>query len=54
MLITELKPRETIDALITGKVFIINCHGCKEVHFPEKEAEELQPEPLRSSDCVEG
>ena len=42
MLITELKPRETIDALITGKVFIINCHGCKEVHFPEKEAEELQ------------
>ena len=44
MLITELKPRETIDALITGKVFIINCHGCKEVHFPEKEAEELQKE----------
>ena len=44
MLITELKSRETIDALITGKVFIINCHGCKEVSFPEKEAEELQKE----------
>ena len=44
MLITELKSREAIDALITGKVFIINCHGCKEVSFPEKEAEELQKE----------
>ena len=44
MLITELKSRETIEALLTGKVFIINCHGCKEVHFPEKEAEALQKE----------
>ena len=44
MLITELKSRETIDALLTGKVFIINCHGCKEVSFPEKEAEALQKE----------
>ena len=43
MLITELKPRETIEALAEGKkVFIINCHGCKEVHFPVKEADELQ------------
>ena len=40
MLITELKPRETIASLTDGKkVFIINCLGCKEVHFPEKEAE---------------
>ena len=44
MLITELKAKETILSLISGKVFIINCHGCKEVHFPEKEAEELQKE----------
>ena len=44
MLITELKAKETIEALATGKVFIINCHGCKEIHFPEKEAEELQKE----------
>ena len=44
MLITQLKSKEAIDALITGKVFIINCHGCKEVSFPEKEAEELQKE----------
>ena len=43
MLITQLKPRETIEALTEGKkVFIINCHGCKEVHFPVEEADELQ------------
>ena len=42
MLITELKATETIKALATGKVFIINCHGCKEVWFPEHEAEEFQ------------
>ena len=44
MLITELKSKETILSLITGKVFIINCHGCKEVYFPEHEADELQKE----------
>ena len=44
MLITELKSKETILSLITGKVFIINCHGCKEVRFPEEAAKELQKE----------
>ena len=44
MLITELKAKETIASLAAGKVFIINCHGCKEIRFPEKEAEELQAE----------
>ncbi|MFR8169915.1 MAG: methylenetetrahydrofolate reductase C-terminal domain-containing protein [Marvinbryantia sp.] len=44
MLITQLKSKETIASLAEGKVFIINCHGCKEVHFPEKEALELQKE----------
>ena len=44
MLITELKAKESILSLISGKVFIINCHGCKEVYFPEKEADELQKE----------
>ena len=44
MLITELKAKETILSLITGKAFIINCHGCKEIRFLEKEAEELQKE----------
>ena len=44
MLITELKAKEVIQSLINGKVFIINCHGCKEVHFPEEAAKELQKE----------
>ena len=45
MLITQLKAKETIVSLVDGKkVFIINCQGCKEVHFPEKEAVELQKE----------
>ena len=44
MLITELKAKESILPLITGKVFIVNCHGCKEIRFPEKEAEELEAE----------
>ena len=44
MLITELKSKEAITALLSGKVFIINCHGCKEIHFPEQEAIELQKE----------
>ena len=41
MLITELKSKETLEALTQGTVFVINCHGCKEVRFPEKEAEEF-------------
>ena len=39
MLITELKNKETILSLAQGKVFILNCHGCKETRFPEAEAE---------------
>ena len=42
MLITRLKSEETITSLCSGKVFIINCHGCKEVGFPEEEANALQ------------
>ena len=42
MLITELKSKETLDALVSGKVFVINCHGCKETRFPEHEANEYQ------------
>ena len=42
MLITELKSREVLGTLVTGKVFIINCHGCKEIRFPEAEANEFQ------------
>ncbi len=53
MLITELKAKETILSLATGKVFIINCHGCKEVHFPVKEAEAVQEE-LKAAGKVTG
>ena len=44
MLITELKNKEYIQSLATGKVFILNCHGCKEIRFPEAEADALQKE----------
>ena len=46
MLITELKAKETILSLVEGKAFVINCHGCREIRFPEKEADELQKELL--------
>ena len=44
MLITELKAKETILSITEGKVFLLICHGCKEIHFPEREAEELKRE----------
>ena len=44
MLITELKAKEAIVSLIKEKAFNINCHGCKEIRFPEQEADELQKE----------
>ena len=46
MLMTKLKSKETIASLASGKVFVVNCHGCKEVGFPEQEAEALQKEIL--------
>ena len=39
MLITELKEKEAILAAAKGKIFAIVCHGCKEIHFPEAEAD---------------
>ena len=45
MLITQMKDKETILSLVENKkVFIINCQGCMEVHFPEEEATALQKE----------
>ena len=44
MLITEMKSTETILAELTGKAFVINCHGCREIRFPEAEAEAFQRE----------
>ena len=44
MLITELKSKEAILNAISGKVFVLNCHGCREIKFPEHEANALQAE----------
>ena len=44
MLITEMKAKDTLLSLVSGKVFIINCHGCKEIRFPEAEANAFQQE----------
>ncbi|MDO4622623.1 MAG: methylenetetrahydrofolate reductase C-terminal domain-containing protein [Eubacteriales bacterium] len=44
MLMTKMKAKEAIASVADGKVFIINCHGCKEIGFPEEEAKELQKE----------
>ena len=44
MLITELKNKDAIQAQLQGKVFVLICHGCKEIHFPEHEADALVKE----------
>ena len=38
MLMTKCKDAEALLPLIEGKVFILNCHGCKEIGFPEADA----------------
>jgi len=53
MLITELKAKDTLLSLVSGKVFIINCHGCKEIRFPEAEANAFQKE-LKDAGKVTG
>ena len=53
MLMTQMKSKETLESLIGGKVFIINCHGCKEVGFPEEEAAAFQKE-LQDKGVVTG
>ncbi len=47
MLITQLKPKDTIEPLISGGSFILCCEGCKEVYFPALEAAELRNELQR-------
>ena len=42
MLITKLKSKEEILSLTSGSFFVINCHGCKEVGFPEEDAKALE------------
>ena len=44
MLITQLKDKDVIKSLAGGKVFLLCCHGCKEVSFPEHQVEALSKE----------
>ena len=53
MLITELKSTETLAGLLHGKVFVLNCHGCREIRFPEHEADAFQAE-LSAAGVVTG
>ena len=53
MLITELKDRDVIKSLVQGRVFVLNCHGCKEVGFPEEAAAQLLQE-LTEANLVTG
>lgn len=47
MLITTLKSKETLEKLCEGKkVFIVNCHGCREVEFPDEDADRIENEWL--------
>ena len=46
MLITKLKSKEDIQSLLPERVFVLQCHGCREISFPEQEAEELIRELL--------
>ena len=48
MLITELKNKDTVLSLAEGKVFLLICHGCKEIRFPEHEVEELKKELMEA------
>ena len=53
MLITELKSTETLRDQLKGKVFVLNCHGCREIRFPEAEANAFQAE-LTAAGAVTG
>lgn len=48
MLITELKPKDSIMPFTDGNTFIIICEGCKEVYFPAVEAAGFTAELLDS------
>ena len=53
MLITELKNTDAIRQQLRGKVFVLICHGCKEIRFPEKEPDALVEE-LKNTGIVTG
>ena len=53
MLMTKLKSKDEILSLTSGSFFVINCHGCKEVGFPEEEAKALE-KALMEADRLAG
>ena len=53
MLITKLKSKDEILSLTSGSFFVINCHGCKEVGFPEEDAKALE-KALMEADRLAG
>ena len=53
MLITQLKNKDTILSSIKGQVFVIICHGCREIYFPEQQADQLLTE-LTAAGIVTG
>jgi electron transport complex protein RnfC len=52
MLITELKTKDSILPLLTGKTVIVSCEGCREVQFPEVEAAELTKQLLEDGSAT--
>ena len=53
MLITELKDRTLLETQLPEKVFLLTCHGCREIYFPEAQVENLARE-LVSAGAVTG
>ena len=48
MLMTKCKSWEQIADQVKGNVFVLICHGCREIHFPEQEADQLLKEMTES------
>jgi len=44
MLITQMKAKEALLPQLQGKVFVIECRGCAEVHFPVSDVEAFEAE----------
>ena len=53
MLITQLKAKDAIESLVKANTVVINCHGCKDVYFPEHEAIALQKELSAGGNAVQ-
>ena len=53
MLITELKNTDLIKSQLGAKVFVLTCHGCREIYFPEHEADAFVAE-LTAAGVVTG